>query len=170
MSRKPLVSADELEALLIKPAMEPVSVDNYFPLRLAILVLASGIWFIRLTVYTDVVAADLFSNPAVREYMTPALYFRAWILFAFMAAGVWSYKNLKYPAIFFGLMCVASLFNLIFDISVFYAEKLRSQDARITFLLLGRVFVTYILFVSMRRANRIPIGMDKWNILLPFKK
>jgi len=60
--------------------------------------------------------------------------------------------------------------NLLFDISVFYSEKLTHQDAKITFILMGRIFVSYILFLSMRRAHRIPQGRDKWNIFLPFKK
>ncbi len=170
LQRKPLVTAHELEALLAKPVPAPFSVDAYFPFRLAILVLFSAIWFVRLTVFTQDVATDLFSNPAVQEFMMPALYFRAWILFVFISAGVWSYKNGKFPAIVFGLLFVLSLFNLLFDISVFYSEKLTHQDTKLTFILMGRVFVSYILFLSMRRAHRIPQGRDKWNIFLPFKK
>jgi hypothetical protein len=170
LQRKPLVTAHELEALLAKPVSTTFTVDTYFPFRLAILVLFSAIWFVRLTVFTQDVATDLFSNPAVQEFMMPALYFRAWILFVFISAGVWSYKNGKFPAIVFGLLFALSLFNLLFDISVFYSEKLTHQDARITFILMGRIFVSYILFLSMRRAHRIPQGRDKWNIFLPFKK
>ena len=118
LQRKPLVTAHELEALLAKPVPAPFSVDTYFPFRLAILVLFSAIWFVRLTVFTQDVATDLFSNPVVQEFMMPALYFRAWILFVFISAGVWSYKNGKFPAIVFGLLFVLSLFNLLFDISV----------------------------------------------------
>ena len=86
-----------------------------------------------------------------------------------MSAGIWSYKNGKYPAIIFGLMFVLSFFNLIFDISIFYAEKLADQDPKITLVLIGRIFISYILFLSMRRANLIPKGRDKWDIFLPFK-
>jgi hypothetical protein len=138
-------------------------------MRLAILVFFSIIWFIRLTVFTHQIAEDLFSNPAIREYMLPAIYFRAWILFLFMSAGIWSYKNGKYPAIIFGLMFVLSFFNLIFDISIFYAKKLADQDPKITLVLIGRIFISYILFLSMRRANLIPKGREKWDIFLPFK-
>ena len=121
LQRKPLVTAHELEALLAKPVPAPFTVDQYFPFRLAILVFFSAIWFVRLTVFTQDVATDLFSNPAVQEFMMPALYFRAWILFVFISAGVWSYKNGKFPAIVFGLLFALSLFNLLFDISVFYS-------------------------------------------------
>jgi hypothetical protein len=170
LARKPLVTANELEALLSKPVNDSVHVDPYFPLRLAILTCFSAVWFLRLTLFTNEVAIDLFSNPDVRSYMMPALYFRAWILFVVMSIGVWSYKNGKYPAIFFGLLFVSSLFNLVFDVSVLYVDKLAQRDTRITFVILGRLLVSYILFISMRRAHRIPGGRDKWNIFLPFQK
>ena len=169
LPQKSLVTANELEALLAKPSHTTGSFDKYFPMRLAVLVFFAALWFIRLTVFTHQVAEDLFSNPVVRDYMLPALYFRAWILFLFMAAGLWSYKNGKYPAIIFGLLLVLSLFNLTFDISIFYAEKLTDQDLQVTLVLVGRIFISYILFLSMRRAHLIPKGRDKWNIFLPFK-
>lgn len=167
---KPLVTASELEALLSKPANGTITVDPYFPLRLAILTFFSVVWFLRLTMFTNDVATDLFSNLDVRNYMTPALYFRAWILFVVMSVGVWSYKNSMYPAILFGLLFSVSIFNLMFDVTTFYAEKLAQRDVRITFIILGRLLVSYILFISMRRAHRIPLGRDKWNVFLPFKK
>lgn len=77
LPRKSLVTANELEALLAKPLTTAGSTDKYFPMRLAILVFFSTIWFIRLTVFTHQIAEDLFSNPAIREYMLPAIYFRA---------------------------------------------------------------------------------------------
>jgi len=76
----------------------------------------------------------------------------------------------KYPAIAFRFMFVATIFNLFFDVSIFYAEKLAHQDLRSTFVIASRIFFSYTLFVSMRNAQRIPKGNDKWNILLPFKK
>jgi hypothetical protein len=88
----------------------------------------------------------------------------------FISVGVWSYKNGKYPAILFGLLFVSSLFNLMFDVSILYLEKLAQRDVRITFVIMGRLFVSYILFISMRRAHRIPVGRDKWNVFLPFQK
>jgi hypothetical protein len=170
LARKPLVTAQELEALLSKPVADTHAVDPYFPFRLAILTFFSAIWFLRLTLFTSEVANDLFSNPDIRDYMMPALYFRAWILFVFMSVGVWSYKNGKYPAILFGLLFVASVFNLMFDVTIFYAEKLAEKDFRITLVILGRLLIAYVLYISMRRAHRIPLGRDKWNLFLPFKK
>lgn len=170
MSVKPVVTALELDALLANPNPGGVKIDKYFPLRLWIVLLVSVTWFIRLTVFTNITATELFTNPAIRDYMMPALYFRAWVLFAFVSAGVWSYVNSKYHAITFALLLVASVFNLIFDISIFYAERLTVQDPQITLFILVRVILSYILYVSMRNSYRMPQGRDKWNILLPFKK
>lgn len=170
MSSKPVVTALELDALLAKPNPGGLKVDKYFPMRLWIIVVVSALWLIRLTVFTNEAAKELFTNPAVRDYMMPALYFRAWVLFAFVAAGIWSYANSKYHAITFGLLLVASVFNLIFDLSIFYAERLTVQDPKTTVFILVRVILSYMLYVSMRNSYRIPKGRDKWNIFLPFQK
>ena len=170
MNKRQLLSADELEALLARPAQTDLSTDKFFPLRLWILVAASAFWFVRLSVFTSEVAADLFSNPAVREFMVPALYFRAWIVIFSITVILWTYKNTKFPVIAFGFIFVASIFNLFFDISIFYTEKLAHQDTRTTLFIAIRIFFSYMLFVSMRNAQRIPKGNDKWNILLPFKQ
>jgi hypothetical protein len=170
LSINPVVSALELDALLAKPNPGGVKIDKYFPLRLWFVVLVSGLWFIRLTFFTNLVATELFTNPAVRDYMMPALYFRAWVLFAFVSAGIWSYVNSKYHAITFALLLVASVFNLVFDLSIFYAERLTMQDPKTTFFILVRVILSYMLYVSMRNSYRMPQGRDKWNIFLPFKK
>ena len=170
MNKRQLLSADELEALLARPAQTDLSTDKFFPLRLWILVAASAFWFVRLSVFTSEVAADLFSNPAVREFMVPALYFRAWIVIFSITVILWTYKNTKFPAIAFGFIFVASIFNLFFDISIFYTEKLAHQDTRTTLFIAIPIFFSYMLFVSMRNAQRIPKGNDKWNLFLPFKK
>lgn len=167
---KPVLSAEELNALLSAPPSDNVKIDAYFPLRIWILVVASAFWFVRLSVFTSEVAADLFSNPAVREFMVPALYFRAWVVIVSITLVLWSYKNTKFPAIAFGFIFVASIFNLFFDISIFYNEKLAYQDTRTTLYIAIRIFFSYMLFISMRNAKRIPSGNDKWNILLPLKK
>ena len=105
MNKRQLLSADELEALLARPAQADLSTDKFFPLRLWILVAASAFWFVRLSVFTSEVAADLFSNPAVREFMVPALYFRAWVVIVSITVILWTYKNTKFPAIAFGYIC-----------------------------------------------------------------
>jgi hypothetical protein len=169
LTLKPTLSAEELDALLSSPPSDNIKVDAYFPLRIWILVLAAVFWFVRLSVFTSEVAADLFSNPAVRGFMVPALYFRAWVVIVSITVVLWSYKNTKFPAIAFGFIFVASIFNLFFDISVFYTEKLANQDTRTTLFITIRIFFTFMLFISMRNAQRIPKGNDKWNILLPFK-
>ena len=154
----------------MKTDTDNFKVDAYFPLRIWLIIVAGVFWFVRLTVFPNEIAADLFSNPAVREFMVPALYFRAWVVVASIIILFWCYKNSKYPAIAFCFMFVASIFNLFFDISIFYAEKLSRQDLQSTLVIASRICFSYMLFVSMRNAQCIPKGNDKWNIFLPFKK
>lgn len=170
LALKPHLSTDKLETLLARPVKEEFTVDSYFPLRVWIIGIAGLSWFFRLTVFTNEIATDLFTNSAVREFLIPALYFRAWVIIASICILFWSYKNSRYPAIAFGFMFAASIFNLFFDISIFYTEKLARLDIRTTLFIGMRIFFTYMLFISMRNAKRIPSGNDKWNLFLPFKK
>jgi hypothetical protein len=167
---KPNISTDELETFLARPAREEFTVDSYFPLRVWIIGIAGLIWFFRLTVFTNEIATDLFTNSAVREFMVPALFFRAWVIIVSICVLFWSYKSSRYPAIAFGFLLVASIFNLLFDINIFYTEKLANQDTKISLFITFRIFITYLLFISMRNAKRIPSGNDRWNLFLPFKK
>ncbi len=170
MTLKPVLTAHELDALLAKPISSEITPDTYFPIRLFIILVLSVIWFVRMTVFTQEMAAELFADPVLRNFITPALYFRAWVLFTFVAVGAWCYHNAKYPALAFGLLFVGSLFNMMFDTTIFYSERIAQQDPLTTLFMMGRLSLTYILFVSMRNAHRIPKGSDKWNVLLPFKK
>ena len=170
MNQKQLLSADELEALLSGPAHVDVKPDRFFPLRLWIIGTAALIWFIRLTVFTDDVANSLFANPLVREYMKSALYFRAWIMFAFVFMGFIAYKTGKYPALFFlGMFMVGSV-NFIADMTIFYKDQFANPTIWFNLLLVFRIFMCYLLYVSIRNANRIPLGKDKWNPFLGFQK
>jgi hypothetical protein len=170
LALKPHLSTDELETLLARPVKEEFTVDSYFPWRVWIIGLAGLIWFIRLTIFTNEIANDLFTNSAVREFLIPALYFRAWIIIVSICFLFWFYKSSRYPAIAFGFLLVASIFNLLFDINIFYTEKLANQDTKTLLFITFRIFITYLLFISMRNAKRIPSGNDKWNLFLPFKK
>jgi hypothetical protein len=172
MSNKPLVTADELEALLVKndAVFTDTDIDKYFPLRVFLFSLGTTFWFLRLTLFTDVVAKDLFSDESTQQQMMTALYFRAWIVFISFTLILLAYKSEKFLAICFGIFFIASVFNILFDVSIFYAEKLAQRDAQVTFTLLIRIFFSYLFFVSMRNANRVPTGRDKWNPFLFLKK
>jgi hypothetical protein len=170
MNKRQLLSVDELEALLARPAQTDLSTDKFFPLRLWLVWIAGLIWFIRLTVFTDEVASSLFTDPLVREYMKSALYFRAWIMFAFMFIGFIAYKTEKYPALFFLAMFTVGSINFIADMTIFYKDQFANPTIGFNLLLVFRFFMCYLMFVSVRNANRIPKGDDKWNPFLPFKR
>jgi hypothetical protein len=170
MNQKQLLSAEELEALLARPAHADLNPDNFFPLRLWVIGFAGFFWFIRLTVFTDQVANGLFADPLVREYMKTALYFRAWIMFAFMFMGFIAYSNGKYPALFFLGMFIVSAVNFVADMTIFYKDQFANPSLGFNLLLLFRLSMCYLLFVSIRNAKRIPAGKDKWNPFLIFQK
>lgn len=169
MTNKPNLTAEELEALLVRPAHSEINIDNYFPLRMWFIGLAGIIWFIRLTVFTEDAANTLFAVPLVREYMKSALYFRAWIMFAFMFMGMIAYSTEKYPAIFFLGMFVVGSFNFIADMTIFYKDLFSNPSPGFNLLILFRIFMCYLLFISIRNAKRIPFGKDKWNPFLALR-
>ena len=170
MTPKQHLTAEELEALLARPVHTDYVSDNYFPLRLWIITAAGIFWFIRLTVFTDEVAANLFSDSLVKEYMKTALYFRAWIMFAFMFMGMLAYSTGNYPALFFLGMFVVSCVNFIADLTIFYKDQFAHPTLGFNLLILFRLFMCYLLFISIRHAKRIPSGTDKWNPFLAFRK
>lgn len=170
MTLKPHISAAELEALLSNPIKTGDGYDKYFPMRLWLIVLFGFIWFVRLTAFNNEVATSLFDDVSVRDYMHTALYYRAWLMFACIALGFFAYKSNKFPAISFLVMFLISITNLIADLSIFYKDKLANPDFALTVIILARLFVCYLLYKSIRNANQIPLGKDKWNPFLPFNK
>lgn len=170
MTLKPHLTAAELEALLATPMKAGDSYDKYFPLRLWLIVLLGFFWFVRLTVFNNEVATSLFDDEAIRDYMRTALYYRAWLMFACIALGFFAYKSNTFPAISFLVMFLIGVTNLIADLSIFYKDKLANPDVALTVIILVRLFICYLLYKSIRNANQIPLGKDKWNPFLPFKK
>ena len=170
MTPKQHLTAEELEALLARPIHTDYVPDNYFPLRLWIIATAGIFWFIRLTVFTDDVATNLFSDSLVREYMQISLYFSAWIMFAFMFIGMLAYSTGKYPALFFLGMFVVSSVNFIADLTIFYKDQFANPTLGFNLLILFRFFMCYLLFISIRNAKRIPSGLVNWNPFLSVRK
>lgn len=170
MTLKPHLTVEELEALLASPTHAGDGCDKYFPMRLWVIVLLGFFWFIRLTVFNNEVATSLFEDAAVREYMRTALYYRAWLMLACIVLGFFAYKSNKFPAISFLIMFLISITNLVADFSIFYKDMLSNPDAQLTVIILVRLSICYLLYKSIRNAKQIPVGNDKWNPLLPFKK
>ncbi len=91
-------------------------------------------------------------------------------MFAFMFMGFIAYKTEKYPALFFLAIFTVGSINFIADMTIFYKDQFANPTLRFNLLLVFRFFMCYLLFVSVRNANRIPKGDDKWNPFLPFKR
>jgi hypothetical protein len=167
----PLVSADELEALLSGAGTERTSkVDVYFPLRMFFLSLIIGSWIIRLLFFTDGLAAQLTQSAETAAKLIPYLYFRGWFLVVILCVGLYSYNNNWYPALVGGGLLLSSTVNFLFDGFSVYAEALGNPSGKVTFFLLLRFFAMYLLFLQFRNAARIPLKHERWNLLLAWKK
>jgi hypothetical protein len=168
---KPLISADELEALLSGKGTERASsVDVYFPLRMYFLVFVIGSWIIRLLFFTDGVAAQLTQSAEAAAKLVPFLYFRGWFLAVILCVGIYSYHNNWYPGLVGGGFLLSSSINFLFDGFTVYAQVLGNPSIKVTLLLLLRFVAMYVLFLQFRNAGRVPPKHERWNLLLAWKK
>ena len=97
--RKPLVTADELNALIEDWGALPYdSVDKFYPVRfwfLFVLMFGYSAW---LLFNTDAVARSLSSQPMEVERIARFLYFRGWFLSVSLLVGTYIYYKNKYLA------------------------------------------------------------------------
>lgn len=168
---RPLVSADELEALLSGTASGRASkVDVYFPLRMYFLVLVIGSWVVRLLFFTDEVSVQLTQSAEAAAKLVPYLYFRGWFLVLILCLGIYSYTHNWYPALVSGGLFLSATVNFLFDGFTVYAEALAHPSGKVTFFLLLRFLTMAVIFLQMRNAGRIPPKHERWNLLLAWKK
>ena len=168
---RPLVSADELEALLSGTASGRASkVDVYFPLRMYFLVLVIGSWVVRLLFFTDEVSVQLTQSAEAAAKLVPYLYFRGWFLVLILGLGIYSYTHNWFPALVSGGLFLSATVNFLFDGFTVYAEALANPSGKVTFFLLLRFLTMAVIFLQMRNAARIPLKHERWNLLLAWKK
>ena len=65
---------------------------------------------------------------------------------------------------------IVGVANLVSDIFNIYWEALPSPTPAFTVMLLVRVAALWLVFINLRNASSLPEGMDRFNILLPFRK
>lgn len=170
--QKPLVSAAELDALIMSWGENPTAppIDKYFPLRfwfLAPLTLFYGFW---LLFFTEQVAHLMTSDPSELIRMGRFLYFRGWFLTAVFIIGVYSYLKNWYMGIVFASLFLVGCVNLVFDLFNIYAEVLSNPTPRVTLMLIARIAGLWFTFLSLKNSSRIPELKDRFNPLLPFRK
>ena len=168
---KPLVSADELDALIRDWGAQPnPSVDKFFPLRFWFVVFIAGAYAVRLLFFPEVMATKLSSEAIEIARLSKFLYFRGWFLtFAIVLASYAYIKNWYLGIIFFCVLLIGTV-NFVFDLFNVYAEQLSKLSPMLTVLLLMRLMVLWMVYMSVKNVSRMPEGRDRINILLPFKR
>lgn len=168
---KPLVSAAELEALIVGWGQQnrPL-VDRFFPLRFWFVAAVVFTYALALLLYPHVLAARLSSEPMVVNQMANFLYFRGWFLSGVLFIGVYAYLRTWYPGIVFGSFSLVGAINLVFDLFTVYPERLANPSVSFTLLMLLRLLALSMVFVSMRNAGRLPAVRDRLDLFLPWKK
>lgn len=168
--RKPLLSAEELEALMQGWGAGPhQTVDRFFPVRivwLVVLSLAHVAWL--LFDHMDL-AMTLTKDGLYLQRLQTFLYFRGWFLATLVGLGFYSYLQNWYPAIVSSAILLLGCMNLLSDMFVIYAERLASPTPLFTTLLLLRVSALWLMYMNVRNASRMPARKDRLNVLLPFR-
>lgn len=167
---KPLVSAAELEALIQDWGAAPHrSVDKFFPLRFWFVFMLTVFYALRLLFAPEAMAAKLSAEPVEIARLSNFLYFRGWFVTVAVFIGTYAYfKNWYFGIVFFCVLLVGSV-NFVFDLFNVYAEQLAQPTPLLTLMLLMRIMVLGLIYVSVKNASRMPEGKDRINILLPFK-
>lgn len=170
-SRKPLVSAAELEALVQDwGAVPDHSIDKFFPVRFWYLFLVTFFYCIYLLFWTDSVASRMTTDPSELVRMTRFLYFRGWFLLIVLAVGLYSYLKNWFPAIVFSTLFIMGCVNFVFDMFNVYYEIMSNPTPRVTLMLIIRLIGLWFVYLSVKNSSRLPDLRDRMNIMLPFKR
>lgn len=115
-------------------------------------------------------AHSLSKDPSEIARLSNFLYFRGWFLTVLLVLGVYAYYKNWYLGLIFSAMLLVGSVNFVFDLFNVYAERLSQPTPRLTLLLLLRLTALWFLYLSIRNISRLPAGLDRFNLLLPFKR
>jgi hypothetical protein len=170
-SSKPLVTVAELEALIHKWGASPgQSTDRFYLPRLAfnfVVMVVGAFW---LLMDADSIARTLSAGADNIDRIKSYLYFRGWFVLGILILGCYAYFKNWYPALVFSCCLLIGAMNLISDLFNIYPERLASPTPAFTGLLLIRIVLLWVMFMSVKNASRMPMGKDKINFLLSFRR
>ena len=166
----PLVSAEELDALIKGWGPVRHSVDRFFPVRFWVLITIAAIYTYLTLFDANQMAARVAHDPAEINRVANYLYFRGWFLLGAAAVLIYAYVKNWYLGILSLCTFIVGVANLVSDIFNIYWEALPSPTPAFTVMLLVRVAALWLVFINLRNASSLPEGMDRFNILLPFRK
>jgi len=169
--QKPLVSAAELEALIQNWGSSPdKSIDKFYIVRLAFnvsVMLCGAFWLLMDPLG---IAQTLSSDPENIERVVSYLYFRGWFILGILILGFYSYFKNWYPAIVFCCCLLLGAMNLVSDLFTLYPERLTKPTPFFTLLLLVRLSLLWVMYMSIKNVSRMPHAKDRINVFLPFKR
>lgn len=166
----PLVSAEELDALIKGWGSAVVSTDKYFPVRFWIIT-AVVLFYLYITLFaSETIATKMSSDPVELARLKTYLYFRGWFLLGTFCIATYAYAKGKYAGLMFGVIFLLGISNLVSDVFNVYWEKLTQPSTALTLVLMARVFVLWLVYICMRNASRLPEPGDRFNILLPLRR
>ncbi|MEY5029968.1 MAG: hypothetical protein RLZ63_2283 [Pseudomonadota bacterium] len=166
----PLVSAEELDALIKGWGPVGHSVDRFFPVRFWILITVAAIYTYLTLFDADRMASRVASDPVEITRIANYLYFRGWFLLGATAVLIYAYAKNWYLGIMSLCTFIIGVANLLSDIFNIYWDVLASPTPAFTVMLLVRVTALWLVFINLRHASSLPDGVDRFNILLPFRK
>jgi hypothetical protein len=166
----PLVSAEELDALIKGWGPVGHSVDRFFPVRFWILITVAAIYTYLTLFDADRMASRVASDPVEITRIANYLYFRGWFLLGAAAVLIYAYAKNWYLGIMSLCTFIIGVANLLSDIFNIYWDVLASPTPAFTVMLLVRVTALWLVFINLRHASSLPDGADRFNILLPFRK
>lgn len=170
--RKPLLSAEELDALVGSwtADTEEGKIDRMFPLRFWLLFLFMLVNGVNLLLNADGIAERLTADANFIDRLRNMLYFRGWFICLIMAFGAYVYTKDKYIALFSMVFVIVAIVNFLLDMVVIFPERLANSDVQFTFNLFLRLTAILFLFLNLRYCKSIPSLKDRFNIKLAFVK
>ena len=163
---KPLVSAQELEALIEGWGTSKTRrVDRYYPLRSWFLILVVSIHGLWLLFFPERVASLLAIDPSIIEHLTGYLYFRGWYMLIILGF-ILTYVRGWYVGIVFSALALLGVVNLMLDLFSLYPYRLSHPTAQFTVLMAIRLLGLACVFLNARNAGRLPERKDRLNLFL----
>lgn len=166
-SRKPIISAAELEALIQDwGSTSDRAVDKFYTLRLAFNVIVMGTAAIWLLMDPIGIARTLSNSPEEIDRISSYLYFRGWFMSGLLFIGFYAYFKNWYPTILFCCSLLLGAMNLVSDLFTIYPDQLAKPSAGFTLILMVRLALLWVMFMSIKNASRMPDLRDRINPFL----
>ncbi|OYU13647.1 MAG: hypothetical protein CFE38_01205 [Comamonadaceae bacterium PBBC1] len=168
---KPFVTLQDLNDLIEGLGKRSdYQVDNFFPLRFWFLVTVAFIYAFNLLLTLGEIAARLAVEPVEVARLEKYIYFRGWFIIFVTVTATYAYLSDWYFNIIIFCMFLIGSMNFLFDFFTVYYGQIGTPTNLLTAIIMLRLTVMFVVFVSIKNLSRIPEKKDRMNLLLPFRK